>query len=190
MRLDRSAGFPRLPALGFRKNPGFCGNRFARGGFFAVPVHVLAVALAVELLLRLMLQLLLQLFLGLRRLLLGFSERLFLGLGLQPQLFGPRLGALFLALLLASGAFAADRLQIRFKIVGAVIVIDLFAGLDVLDGADHHLAFARADVGFRIGLAGVIDVARDVLAHRAVDGPAVVELEQVFVLDRVVFFLP
>src|SRR6266852_5819244 len=35
----------------------------------------------------------------------------------------------------------------------------------------------------------MIDVARDVLAHRAVDGPAVIELEQIFVLDRVVFLL-
>jgi hypothetical protein len=35
----------------------------------------------------------------------------------------------------------------------------------------------------------VIDVAGDVLAHRTVDGPAVVEFEQVFVLDGVVFFL-
>src|SRR5258708_31105886 len=35
----------------------------------------------------------------------------------------------------------------------------------------------------------MVDVVGDVLAHRAVDGPAVVELEQIFVLDRVVFFL-
>ena len=37
--------------------------------------------------------------------------------------------------------------------------------------------------------APMVDVARDVLAHRAVDGPAVVELEQIFVLDGVVFLL-
>src|SRR6202035_2422426 len=66
----------------------------------------------------------------------------------------------------------------------------LFAGLDLLDRADHDLALARTDIGFRVRLAGVIDIARDVLAHRAVDGPAAVELEQVFVLDRVVLLLP
>ena len=50
-------------------------------------------------------------------------------------------------------------------------------------------ALARADIAFRIRLAGVVDIARDVLADRTVDGPAVRELEQIFVLDRVVFFL-
>jgi len=35
----------------------------------------------------------------------------------------------------------------------------------------------------------VVDIAGDVLADRAVDGPAVVQFEQVLVLDRVVFFL-
>src|SRR3954463_11200060 len=101
--------------------------------------------------------------------------------GLRGPLLGPLLcalllltllGAQFFALLLASRAFAADRLQIRLEVIAAVIVVDLLARLDVLDGADHHLALARADVGLRIGPAGVIDVARDVPAHRAVDGPA------------------
>jgi len=36
----------------------------------------------------------------------------------------------------------------------------------------------------------MIDVTGDVLAHRAVDGPAAVEFEQIFVLDRVVLLLP
>src|SRR6202167_4582570 len=116
--------------------------------------------------------------------------RLFLFLGLQAQPLRPRLGALLLAFLLAGVAFAADRLQIRLEVVGAVIVIDLFARLDLLDGADHDLAFAGVDVGLGVRLAGVIDITRDVLAHRAVDGPASVEFEQVFVLDRVVLLLP
>src|SRR5882762_7733291 len=138
----------------------------------------------------LLLDILLRLFLGLGGLLFGFLQSLFLRLGFQAQFFGPRLGALLLALLFAGVAFAADRLQIGLEIVGAVIVVDLFAGLDVLDGADNDLALARLDVGFRIRLAGVVDIARDVLAHRPVDGPAAVELEQVLVLDRVVLLLP
>ena len=32
----------------------------------------------------------------------------------------------------------------------------------------------------------MIDIARDVFAHRTVDGPAVIEFEQILVLDRVV----
>jgi hypothetical protein len=35
----------------------------------------------------------------------------------------------------------------------------------------------------------VVDVAGDVLADRAVDGPAVGKFEQVFVLDRILFLL-
>ena len=78
------------------------------------------------------------LFLGLGellRLLVGLALRL----DFQPLPFGPRLGALLPALPFAGLAFAADRLQIGFEIVGAVIVADLFARLDVLDGADETL---------------------------------------------------
>src|SRR4029077_9759383 len=112
---------------------------------------------------------------GLRRQLFRLLQRLALRLGLQAQFLGPRLGALLLALLFAGRAFAADRLQIGFEVIGAVVVIDLFARLDVLDGADEHLAFAWANVGFRVRLAGVIDIAGDVRAHRTVDGPAIGE---------------
>src|SRR5947209_4796577 len=51
-------------------------------------------------------------------------------------------------------------------------------------------ALARADVGLGIRPAGVVDVACDILAHRAVDSPAAVQLEQVLVLDRVVLLVP
>src|SRR4051794_16579756 len=125
----------------------------------------------------------------LRLALLGLFQRLPLGFGLEAEFFCPSLGALLLALLFARRAFAADRLQVGFEIVGAVVVIDLLAGLDLLDGADEDLALARFDVGFRVRPAGVVDVAGDVLAHRTVDGPAAVEFKQIFVLDRVIFFL-
>src|SRR6478735_8579255 len=144
--------------------------------------------MAIELLLRFPRSLRLQLFLGLLLFLgqlLRLLQRLALGLGLQAGLFSPRLGALLLALLLAGRAFAADRLQIGFEIVGAVIVIDLLARLDLLDGADEDLALARLNVGFGVRPAGVVDVAGDVLAYRTVDGPAAIEFEQIFVLDRV-----
>ena len=121
---------------------------------------------------------------------LGLLLRLALGLFLQPKLLRPRLGALLLALLLAGVAFAADRLQISLEVVGAVVVVDLLARLDVLDGADEDLALAGFDVGFRVRLAGMIDVAGDVFADRAIDGPAAVELEQILVLDRVLVLLP
>src|SRR5665213_1872002 len=165
------------------KRPALRGGRFCDGDLgSAVAVQKLAVRLRAS-------RLAVQLF-GLRRLLFGFLLSFALGLVLQAQFFSPRLGALLLALLFAGVAFAADRLQIGLEVVGAVIVVDLFTRLDLLDGADHHPALARADVGFRVRLAGVIDIARDVLAHRAVDGPAPVQFEQILVLDGVVFFLP
>src|SRR5690242_14649233 len=99
--------------------------------------------MTIELLLRHPLSLRLQLFLQLRLSLLlflgqllGLLQRLALGLGLEARPFRPRLSALLLALLLARVAFAADRLQIGFEIVRAVVIVDLLARLDVLDGAN------------------------------------------------------
>src|SRR5712691_4206384 len=126
---------------------------------------------------------------GLRGLLLRFPQGLPLRLGFQAQPFGPRLGALLLALPFARRTSAADRLQIGLEVIGTVIVVDLFARLDVFDRADEDLTLAGADVGFGVWLAGMIDIAGDVLAHRTVDGPAAVEFEQIFVLDRVVLLL-
>jgi hypothetical protein len=48
---------------------------------------------------------------------------------------------------------------------------------------------ARMNIGLRVRLAGVIDIAGDIIPHRAVDGPAVGQLEQIFVLDRIFVFL-
>src|SRR5687767_4507707 len=103
---------------------------------------------------------------------------------------GTRLGAGDPALALAVGALAADRLQIAFEIVRAVVVGDLLARLDGLDRADIDLPVARLDVGLRIRPAAVVGVARDVAADGAVDGPAPVQLEQVLVFDGVVFLDP
>src|SRR6516165_7053954 len=103
--------------------------------------------------------------------------------------FRARFGLLLPALLLAGAAFAADRLEVGLEVIGAVVVVDFLARLDVLDRTDENLALARFDIAFGVRLAGVIDVAGDVLAHRTVDGPAVVEFEQIFVLDRVILLL-
>src|SRR3981189_2688556 len=130
-----------------------------------------------------------RLFPGLRRLFFSLFQGLLLRLGLQTQSFSSRLGALLLALLFACVAFAADRLQIRLEVVGAVVVVDLLPGLDVLDRPDHDLALARAEVGLRVPLAGMVDIAGDILTYRTVDSPAAIELEQILVLDRVVLLL-
>src|SRR5438477_10539769 len=96
-----------------------------------------------------------------RVLLVGFGRLLFslfqslqgfpLRLGFQAPPFGSRLGALLLALLFAGRAFAADRLQIGLEVFGAVIVVDLVAGLDVLVRPAEDLALAGTDVGVRGG---------------------------------------
>ena len=136
-RLGRSAGFLTLRARRLGEKSGSCGGQLARGSLSAVPVQELAVCpgavqpllrCLLELLLLLLRQLLLKLFLGLGSLLFGLLQSLLLRLGFQAQLFGPRLGALLLALLFARRAFAADRLQIRLEVVGAIIVVDLSPG--------------------------------------------------------------
>ena len=87
-------------------------------------------------------------------------------------------------------ALAADRLQILLEVVGTVIVVDFLAGRDVLDGANIDAGrLILRDVQLRIRFAGVVDIARDVLAQRAVDGPAASDLEEILVLDRVVLLL-
>src|SRR5205823_10068089 len=89
---------------------------------------------------------LLQRFLCFQFQLRGFLQSLFSRLELEAKPLGPRLGALLLALSFARVAFAADRLQISLEVIGAVIVVDLFARGSVLDGADNDLALARHDV--------------------------------------------
>src|SRR6266446_4382566 len=190
VRLSRSAVFPTLLLLRLGGNPGLHHDRLVGSSFSTVAIEMLAAQLdAVQLGAVRFGTVQPMLFLGLCRQLFGFPQGLSLRLGLQAQPFGPRLGALLLALLFARRASAADRLQIGLEVVGTVIVVDLFARLDVLDGADENLALAGTDVGLRVRLAGVVDIAGDVFAHRPVDGPAVIEFEQIFVLDRVVLLL-
>src|SRR3954470_13364344 len=92
-------------------------------------------------------------------------------LQLGAALLAPFLGALH--------AFTAVRLDEPADIVASVIIGDLFTRLNVLDGANEHLAIA-SPVGLAIGAARVISVASNVLATRSVDGPAAVDLVQIF----------
>src|SRR3954447_10030958 len=80
-------------------------------------------------------------------------------------------------LLMAGGAPAAVVLDEGIEIVAAIIVGDLVARMDRLDRADQDLALLH--VGFGIRPAGMVDVARDVLAARSVDRPTGVDLEQI-----------
>src|SRR4051812_12637454 len=188
--LERSAEFPALPGPAFGGNPGLQHDRLAALEFPTMPVPGFSVQrLAVEIhAVRMSVQPVLGLLRG-PGFLLGSFQRLLFGPRLQAQPFGPRFGAGLFALLFTCRAFAADRLQVGFEVIGAVVVVDLFARLDVLDRTDHDLALARLDVGLRIRLAGVVDVAGDILADRAVDGPAAAEFEQILVLDRVVLLV-
>ena len=62
--------------------------------------------------------------------------RLALGFFTLLDTLGAGFGAFLFPLFLAGVAFAADRLQVGLEVIGAVIVVDLVARLDVLDGAD------------------------------------------------------
>src|SRR6266851_4961388 len=74
-------------------------------------------------------------------------------------------------------ALASAALQKQLEIVAAVVVGDLFAGRDVPARAQDHLA--PVEVGFGVRAAGMVGVAREVAAARAVDGRAAVDLEHV-----------
>src|SRR5262245_46797062 len=86
-------------------------------------------------------------------------------------------------LLMAGRTLAAVLLDERIEIVAAVVVGDLVPRVDGLDRADQNLVFLDIRLGVRP--AGMVDVAGDVLAARAVDGPAVVDLEQILGVELV-----
>src|SRR5689334_7836013 len=73
--------------------------------------------------------------------------------------------ALDAPLLAAFVAPAAVRLDVGVEVVLAVVVVDLGAGLDVLDRLDADAPVADDRVGVRP--AGMVDVARDVRTRRA-----------------------
>src|SRR6185312_9006792 len=79
----------------------------------------------------------------------------------------------------AAARAAAAVLEIERHVLVAVVDGDLRAGRDIFHGAKHHAATTQH--GFRVGIAGVVDVAGDIAARGAVDGPAAVDLEQVLV---------
>src|SRR5215831_18534125 len=86
-------------------------------------------------------------------------------------------------LLMAGRAFAAVFLDEGIEVVAAVVVGDLVARVDGPDRADQNLVLL--DIGFGVRLAGMVDVAGDVPAARAVDGPTVVDLEQILGIELV-----
>src|SRR5262249_56254047 len=104
---------------------------------------------------------------------------------LSPPAFGATpsacadLGAFFPA----SHALAADGLDEGVEIIAAIVVRDLVARPDVLDGADLDHVLDEIDFGVRP--ARVIDIARPVPAARTGDGPAAGDLEHVTVIEHV-----
>src|SRR4051812_49112708 len=92
-----------------------------------------------------------------------------LALALEGTQLGPLPGAEF--------ALATYRLDESVDIVAAVVIGDLVIGLDVLDRTD--LDHVLDEIDFRIGPAGVIDIAGQIAPGGAVDRPAVVDLEQI-----------
>src|SRR5262245_21107177 len=83
-------------------------------------------------------------------------------LGGERQLAPPRV-----ALLAALHAFAARRRDDVDEIIASVVPGDLVPGRDRLGGAQKHLATALE--GFGVRPAGMVSVAAEILAGRAVD---------------------
>src|SRR4051812_22175557 len=92
-----------------------------------------------------------------------------LALALEGTQLGPLPGAEF--------ALATYRLDESVDIVAAVVIGDLVIGLDVLDRTD--LDHVLDEIDFRVGPAGMIDIAGQIAPGGAIDRPAVVDLEQI-----------
>src|SRR6185312_2922957 len=88
--------------------------------------------------------------------------------------------------LAAAGALAVRLADDVLEVIDAVIVGEFLARLDGARRVDEDALAADRGVGIRI--AGVIEVARDVAAALAVDGPAAVDLEQIAVAARLGLF--
>ena len=77
----------------------------------------------------------------------------------------------------ASLALAAHVPDESVEIIAPIVIGDLVPGLDVLDrpNLDHVLD----KIDFRVRPAGMIDIAGPIASAGAVDGPAIVDLEQI-----------
>src|SRR6185437_11736382 len=82
----------------------------------------------------------------------------------------------------AAAAFAVRAPDHVPEVIDAIVVGDFLARLDVAQRPDEHPVLDV--VYFRVGIAGMIEVARDIAARRAVDGPAAVDFVEVQVAAR------
>ena len=82
-------------------------------------------------------------------------------------------------------AFAATPCDDIGQIIAAVIIGNLGACSDVLDGADDDLVAYRVDLG--IGPTRMIYVTSEVLSARSVDRPTAVDLEEIAVASGLKF---
>src|SRR6185437_5194258 len=85
----------------------------------------------------------------------------------------------------AAAAFAVRESDHVPKVIDAVIIGDFLARLDNAQRADEHPVPDVVDFGVRI--TGMVEVARDVAARGAVDGPAAVDLVEVKIAARLDF---
>lgn len=81
---------------------------------------------------------------------------------------------------LASRATTAVRLDHALEVISPVVVGQLFTRSYFSLGIDEHLFLVFGKLWFTIWFAAVVDVAGDVLAAFAVDGPFIIEFEEVF----------
>ena len=79
----------------------------------------------------------------------------------------------------AARAFAVRAADHVLQVIGAVIVGDLLARLDVAQGFDEDAA--APDDRFGVGITGMVEVARDIPARGAVDGAVGADLVKVAV---------
>lgn len=84
-------------------------------------------------------------------------------------------------------AAASMRLEKFLEIFRAVIICKFFAGLDILDGID--LDPASDDTRFAIRLAGMVDVAGNIVMFLSIDRPLGIDIEQVTTSTTISLFV-
>src|SRR5262245_15638302 len=101
---------------------------------------------------------------------------------LRPPSLSSQLRARLGPLVAAFVTFAPATSDQVVEVIGAVVVGDLVARLDILDSTQEH---AVADlIGSGIRPAGMVGVAAEIPASRTIDGPAAIDLIEIAVAVR------
>lgn len=86
-------------------------------------------------------------------------------------------------------ATATEWLNDSLEVVCTVVIGQLLAGSDLFFSIDKNTSFIFVEFWFAVWFAAVVDVTSDVFSAGTVDGPVVVEFEEVFATAPLCFVI-